>query len=112
MRSPKRSKTSTRKQWDDELFGEFTFQGAYVYRLSLENGFELQGRITHQTPSNCNNNKDTWYWGSSNTDITRALFIGDTSVHDFRFDDQDEQSHGSQRAEQFYASVTNKPDEP
>jgi len=61
-----------------ELFGEFTFQGAYVYRLSLENGFELQGRITHQTSDQLEQSKDTWYWGSSNTDITRALYIGDT----------------------------------
>jgi uncharacterized secreted protein with C-terminal beta-propeller domain len=61
-----------------DLFGTFTFQGAYVYRLSLENGFEFQGRITHQTPEQIEQPKDTWYWGSSNTDITRALYIGDT----------------------------------
>ncbi|GAF69267.1 unnamed protein product, partial [marine sediment metagenome] len=29
------------------IYGEATFQGAYVYRLSLEDGFELKGRITH-----------------------------------------------------------------
>ena len=68
----------TQSNGTTELFGEFTFQGAYVYRLSLENGFELQGRITHQTPDQLEQSKDTWYWGSSNTDITRALFIGDT----------------------------------
>lgn len=61
-----------------DLSGTFTFQGAYVYRLSLENGFELQGRITHQTPEQLEQSKDTWYWGYSNTDITRALYIGDT----------------------------------
>lgn len=61
-----------------DLSGTFTFQGAYVYRLSLENGFEFRGRITHQTPEDLQKTQDTWYWGSSNTDITRALYIGDT----------------------------------
>jgi inhibitor of cysteine peptidase len=63
----------------EELFGLFTFQGAYVYRLSLDNGFEYKGRITHQTPEEIQQQTDGyyWYWGSSNTDITRTLFIGD-----------------------------------
>jgi uncharacterized secreted protein with C-terminal beta-propeller domain len=59
-------------------WGQFTFQGAYVYRLSLEEGFEYQGRITHQTPEQMQHTEDYyWYWGSSSTDITRTLFIGD-----------------------------------
>lgn len=59
-------------------WGQFTFQGAYVYRLSLEDGFEYQGRITHQTPEQMQHTEDYyWYWGSSSTDITRTLFIGD-----------------------------------
>jgi inhibitor of cysteine peptidase len=63
----------------EELFGQFTFQGAYVYRLSLDNGFEYKGRITHQNPEEIQQqtNDYYWYWGSSNTDITRTLFIGD-----------------------------------
>ncbi|VVB60249.1 Beta propeller domain protein [uncultured archaeon] len=63
----------------EELSGEFTFQGAYVYRLSLENGFEYKGRITHQTVEEIQQqtNDYYWYWGSSSTDITRTLFIGD-----------------------------------
>ncbi len=62
----------------EALFGQFTFQGAYVYRLSLESGFELQGRITHQTPEQMQHSDDYyWYWGLSNTDITRSLYIGD-----------------------------------
>ncbi|MBU0952930.1 MAG: beta-propeller domain-containing protein [Nanoarchaeota archaeon] len=28
-------------------YGEFTYQGLYVYRLTLENGFELLGTISH-----------------------------------------------------------------
>jgi uncharacterized secreted protein with C-terminal beta-propeller domain len=64
----------------ETLTGEFTFQGAYVYRLTLDNGFEFKGRITHQTPEEMQ--KQTidyyWYWGSSSTDITRTLYIGET----------------------------------
>ena len=60
----------------ETIFGEFTFQGAYAYGLSLENGFELKGRITHQTPEQMQHPSDYyWYWGSSNTDITRTLYI-------------------------------------
>jgi inhibitor of cysteine peptidase len=60
------------------LYGEFTFQGAYVYRLSLEEGFEFQGRITHQNEEQMQHPDDYyWYWGLSNTDITRTLYIGD-----------------------------------
>jgi uncharacterized secreted protein with C-terminal beta-propeller domain len=59
-------------------WGQFTFQGAYVYHLSLENGFDYQGRITHQIPDQMEHSEDYyWYWGSSSTDITRTLFIGD-----------------------------------
>jgi len=62
----------------DWNWGQFTYQGAYVYSLSLENGFEFKGRITHQTPEQQQNQgKDYyWYWGSANTDITRLLYIG------------------------------------
>lgn len=62
----------------EPLYGEFTFQGAYVYRLSLETGFELRGRITHQTSEQMQYPEDYyWYWGMSNTDITRTLYIAD-----------------------------------
>ncbi|MBN1280992.1 MAG: beta-propeller domain-containing protein [Candidatus Thermoplasmatota archaeon] len=60
-------------------WGQFTFQGAYVYHLSLENGFDYHGRITHQTPEQVQQQGQDyyWYWGSSDTDITRSLYIGD-----------------------------------
>jgi inhibitor of cysteine peptidase len=63
----------------ETLYGAFTFQGAYVYRLSLDKGFEYQGRITHQTPEEIQQQATDyyWYWGSSRTDITRTLYIGD-----------------------------------
>jgi uncharacterized secreted protein with C-terminal beta-propeller domain len=61
---------------NEALFGEFTFQGAYIYRLNHINGFEYKGRITHQSPEQMQNPSDYyWYWGHSNTDITRTLYI-------------------------------------
>ncbi len=60
----------------EQLYGEFTFQGAYVYGLNLETGFEYKGRITHQKPEMQHPSDDYyWYWGYSNTDITRTLYI-------------------------------------
>lgn len=32
---------------DPSVYGERVFQGAYVYELSLEDGFDLRGKITH-----------------------------------------------------------------
>jgi uncharacterized secreted protein with C-terminal beta-propeller domain len=34
-------------EYTGSLYGEFTFQGAYIYHVSLEDGFEYVGRITH-----------------------------------------------------------------
>jgi len=34
------------KDWK-RMEGEFTFQGVYVYNISLDNGFKLKGKITH-----------------------------------------------------------------
>jgi hypothetical protein len=59
-----------------DIYGQYTFQGAFVYRLSLENGFELKGRITHQTQEQTTSSSQYWYWGEYNTDITRSLYIG------------------------------------
>ena len=54
--------------------GRFTFQGAFVYKLSLENGFEFRGRITHRDDEPLDNDY-YWYWGSSSSDISRLLYI-------------------------------------
>ncbi len=37
------------KTQDSWRYGEYTFQGAYVYNINLENGFELIDKITHVT---------------------------------------------------------------
>lgn len=55
-------------------YGEYTFQGAYVYDLSLDGGFDLRGRITHvedaQEPTH------DYYYGAVDF-VERSLYIGD-----------------------------------
>jgi uncharacterized secreted protein with C-terminal beta-propeller domain len=67
-----------KEQYDEDtgsLYGEFTFQGAFVYRLSLENGFEFKGRITHLDDEDILKSGYYGYWGSSS--ISRSLYIDD-----------------------------------
>ncbi|PJA18271.1 MAG: copper amine oxidase, partial [Candidatus Diapherotrites archaeon CG_4_10_14_0_2_um_filter_31_5] len=65
---------SEQQKWGP-LYGEFTFQGAYVYNLSLENGFELQGRITHLDAENDSLKKSGYYYNGGGTEVKRSLFI-------------------------------------
>jgi len=58
------------------MHGKFTFQGAFVYKLSLENGFEFRDRITHMDDDEFPDDY-RWYWGSSSSDVTRSLYIED-----------------------------------
>lgn len=56
-------------------YGEFTFQGALVYNLNLQNGFTLKGRITHDPADAAI--KSGYNYGNYETQIKRSLFIGD-----------------------------------
>ena len=60
------------QEWPN--YGEYTFQGAYVYRVNLENGFTLKGRITHF--DNEVLNKMGYYFDDQFT-VKRSLFIDD-----------------------------------
>ncbi|KYK20881.1 hypothetical protein AYK21_05435 [Thermoplasmatales archaeon SG8-52-2] len=65
-------------QYDEEppnTYGEFTYQGAYIYNLNLD-GFTYKGRITHMTEEEKNNSEYWWYWYNSYSYITRSLYIG------------------------------------
>jgi uncharacterized secreted protein with C-terminal beta-propeller domain len=57
--------------------GKFKFQGAYVYKVTVENGFEYRGRITHRNTDETFDEDYRWYWGSSSEDIDRSLYIND-----------------------------------
>lgn len=56
------------------IYGEHTFQGAYVYRLTLKKGFELLGRITHY--AKFAKTEDYYYYGDP-YNIKRSLYIED-----------------------------------
>lgn len=57
-------------------YGEFTFQGAYVYNLDLTDGFKLKGKITHLSGSDYLKAGSDWY--DSDKNIHRLLYIDDT----------------------------------
>jgi uncharacterized secreted protein with C-terminal beta-propeller domain len=58
-------------------YGRFTFQGAYVYDVSLAGGFALKGRITHMDGTGeMENGYGYGYYGSSDA-VRRSLYIGD-----------------------------------
>jgi inhibitor of cysteine peptidase len=56
-------------------YGDFSFQGAYVYKFDLTNGFKLQGKITHLTDDDYMKAGQTANNGARN--IQRILYIGD-----------------------------------
>lgn len=73
---PEDIKKSTEEQSSSPQYGSFTFQGAYVYNIDLENGFKLKGRITH-IPQ-----EDYIRYGQSyhrdDNYVERAMYINDT----------------------------------
>ncbi|MBI5347492.1 MAG: beta-propeller domain-containing protein [Candidatus Aenigmarchaeota archaeon] len=56
-------------------YGDFTFQGAYVYELTIENGFVLRGRITHYDDEEIY--KKSGFYFTGDYSITRSLYIDD-----------------------------------
>ena len=64
-------------------YGEFVWQGAYVFDISLEHGLQLKGRITHCSGDYLDDyvsrSSAPWssYYGYSSCFIERSLYIGD-----------------------------------
>lgn len=56
-------------------YGNYTYQGAYVYDISLAAGIVLKGRVTHLDDLS-ELNGSSYYYDSSNS-IKRSLYIGD-----------------------------------
>jgi len=56
-------------------YGDVVFQGAYVYNVSLDKGFELKGKITHYDPNEVKDKAGYYWYGDS--DISRILYIGE-----------------------------------
>ena len=55
-------------------YGDHVFQGAYVFTLTKEKGFELKGKITHLEDKSALE-KDGYYWGNYGTDVKRSMYI-------------------------------------
>ncbi|MCX7708853.1 MAG: beta-propeller domain-containing protein, partial [Clostridia bacterium] len=56
-------------------YGQFSFQGAFVYNIDLSKGFSLKGRITHLSKDDYSKAGDHWY--NSEKNVERILYIGD-----------------------------------
>ncbi|MFA4814757.1 MAG: beta-propeller domain-containing protein [Candidatus Gracilibacteria bacterium] len=57
-----------------DTYGDYVYQGAYVYDVSVENGFELRGSITHYPEDTLEEEGYDWY---GEEDIERIIYIGD-----------------------------------
>ena len=57
-------------------YGQFKIQGAFIYRLSLEDGFEFRGTITHMDENDYPDDNYYWRWDSLEH-VTRSLYIED-----------------------------------
>ncbi len=57
--------------------GQYTFDGAYVYDVSLENGFDLRGKVTHMDSNDDSLLKAGYYYYGGNLSIKRSLYISD-----------------------------------
>lgn len=55
-------------------YGRPVFQGAYVWNLTVEKGFEFKGRITHQEGEPA----DDGFRHGSGLNVRRSLYIGET----------------------------------
>lgn len=56
-------------------YGDVVYQGAYVYDVSVENGFQLRGRVTHYDENEVADKSGDYWYGDS--DVDRILYIGD-----------------------------------
>jgi inhibitor of cysteine peptidase len=59
----------------DNAYGEYVWQGAYVFDISLDQGIQVKGRITHiENPSDL---EQDYYYFYSSFSVERSLYIGD-----------------------------------
>ncbi len=67
--------TEQQKSGEAWEYGDYKFQGAYVFKLTLDGGFELKGRVTHvQDPQSFL--KSGYYYFGDGDSVKRSLFIG------------------------------------
>jgi hypothetical protein len=76
MKVPKQNDAAAGKSNPIPAYGQFAYQGAYIYNLDLIHGFTLKGTLTHLTPEQQRNAGGNWY--NSDSNISRILYIGST----------------------------------
>jgi uncharacterized secreted protein with C-terminal beta-propeller domain len=59
----------------DNQHGDFVFQGAFVYNINLEDGFDLRGRVTHYDDDEVFKKSGFYFRGDAA--IRRSLYIED-----------------------------------
>lgn len=57
-------------------YGQFSFQGAYVYGIDTTSGFQLKTTVTHMSDEELRKAGGSWY--NSERNVERVLYIGDT----------------------------------
>ena len=60
---------------ESNTYGDYVFQGAYVYGLDLQKGFDLKARISHYNETEVADKAGYYWYGIK--DIERLLYIGD-----------------------------------
>jgi uncharacterized secreted protein with C-terminal beta-propeller domain len=60
-----------------DAYGTFVWQGVYVFRLTLNDGFVLRGRVTQMENNTYPSQNGNYYYMSGDW-ISRALYIGNT----------------------------------
>ncbi len=62
---------------EPNTYGDFTFQGAYVYSLGLEDGFVYKGRVTHLEDLGELDRMGYYWYGYGKDSIKRSLYMED-----------------------------------
>jgi uncharacterized secreted protein with C-terminal beta-propeller domain len=63
-------------QVPDNAYGDYVYQGAYVFNISREDGIQLRGRVSHiDDPQTF---LRSGYWFESDLSVERSLYIEDT----------------------------------
>lgn len=63
------------KKNNELAYGEFAFQGAYVYSIDLQNGFKLRKAISHISKEDYLKSGSNWYQSGNN--VERIIYIGE-----------------------------------
>ncbi len=58
---------------EPNAYGDFTFQGAFVFNVGINNGFQLKGRVSHATTDELLKSGEYYYGGG--TDVERSAYI-------------------------------------